>query len=57
MATVAIAAATATKGSGALPWCSSPLIWASVYALASVPVYALWGTSWWFSLVPHLMRV
>lgn len=33
------------------------LIWASVYALASVPMYVLWGTPWWFSMVPHLMGV
>lgn len=33
------------------------LIWGSVSALCSIPVYMLWGTPWWFATVPDLMRL
>ena len=33
------------------------LIWGGMCALVSIPVYALWGSQWWFSTVPELMRL
>lgn len=33
------------------------VLWAVIFAVGSVPVYLLWGTHWWFSTVPQLMRV